>query len=179
MCHYYLPCSDARYGQCSLYESSRRVPLGCLEQHRGSAQTQERQSLESEVTRVSTRHITSWYCHLWGEDGALSLASLAFQWAAHACWGESCRYTPTFPTTIRRVQTAIHTHVKCQLWKQSQSSSQTSWWTYSLFINSSVFLCWESGISKLDTLLHVCFMRAEERGSITSLVKLLLVQPKI
>lgn len=66
---YYWKCVIATYPallqgkDSALYVQQQRVPLGCLEQNRGSAQTQERQSLESEVTHVITRHITSWYCH--------------------------------------------------------------------------------------------------------------------
>lgn len=70
---YYWKCVIVTYPallqgkDSALYVQQQRVPLGCLEQHRGSAQTQERQSLESEVTHVITRHITSWYCHFWEE----------------------------------------------------------------------------------------------------------------
>ena len=98
--------------------------------------------------------------------GAVSLASSALHWAARTLSFMLARIVQVHapPTAVHRVQTAIHIHMKCQLWKELQPSSQTSWWTFSLFINSSMFLCWES---QNWTHYSLCVSWEQSRGAVS------------
>lgn len=98
--------------------------------------------------------------------GAVSLASSALHWTARTLSFMLARIVQVHapPTAVHRVQTAIHIHMKCQLGKELQPSSQTSWWTFSLFINSSTFLCWES---QNWTHYSLCVSWEQSRGAVS------------